>query len=94
MKRLEARLASLPVIEQAKGILMARQGCDPDEAFDVLRRASHRKNLKVRELAKEIVAANRLQHGRIDRQLPSSDPSTNGARKSTRSEGPGSFSAS
>jgi hypothetical protein len=40
VEQLEARLATLPVIEQAKGILMAKQGCDPDEAFDILRRAS------------------------------------------------------
>ena len=28
------------MIEQAKGILMAWYGCTPDEAFDLLRRAS------------------------------------------------------
>ena len=32
--RLRARLDSLPVIEQAKGILMAQQRCGPEEAFD------------------------------------------------------------
>ena len=35
--RMEARLASMPVIEQAKGILMAQRGWTVDEAFDVLR---------------------------------------------------------
>ena len=54
--RLQARLASLPVIEQAKGIIMARYGCSEDQAFDVLRRASQRKNIKVRDLAATIVA--------------------------------------
>jgi hypothetical protein len=53
--RLQARLESLPVIEQAKGILMAQAGCGPDEAFDMLRRASQRTNVRVRDLAAEIV---------------------------------------
>jgi ANTAR domain len=39
------------VIEQAKGILMAQQGCGPDEAFELLRRASQRFNVPVRVLA-------------------------------------------
>jgi sulfite oxidase len=55
--RLKARLESLPVIEQAKGILIAESGCSPDEAFDVLRRASQRTNVKVRDLAAQIVAS-------------------------------------
>src|SRR5215470_10861110 len=42
--RLEARLASQPVIEQAKGIVMAQAGCSPEEAFDLLRKASQRSN--------------------------------------------------
>ncbi|HEX6858342.1 MAG TPA: ANTAR domain-containing protein, partial [Streptosporangiaceae bacterium] len=44
--RLEARLASLPVIEQAKGIVMAQTGCGPEEAFDLLRKASQRGNVR------------------------------------------------
>jgi len=46
-----AQLDNAPVIEQAKGILMAQQGWGPDEAFDVLRRASQRFNVPVRVLA-------------------------------------------
>ena len=53
--RLQARLDSMPVIEQAKGILMAEQRCGPDEAFDLLRRASQRANIKVSVLAAQIV---------------------------------------
>jgi hypothetical protein len=53
--RLQARLGTLPVIEQAKGILMAQSGCQPEEAFDILRRASQRTNVKVRDLAADIV---------------------------------------
>jgi AmiR/NasT family two-component response regulator len=53
--RLEARLQTLPVIEQAKGILMAQTGCTADQAFDMLRKASQRSNVRVRDLATEIV---------------------------------------
>lgn len=42
-------------IGQAKGILMARQGVGPDEAFDLLRRASQRSNRKLHDIAVEIV---------------------------------------
>jgi hypothetical protein len=54
--RLHARLASMPVIEQAKGIVMAQFGWPEDQAFDALRRASQRANIKVRDLAATIVA--------------------------------------
>ena len=53
--RMHARLESLPVIEQAKGILMAQRRCGPDEAFELLRRASQRANVKVHVLAAQIV---------------------------------------
>jgi ANTAR domain len=54
--RLAAQAASMPVIEQAKGIVMAQAGCDEEQAFGLLRRASQRKNVPVRELAAQIVA--------------------------------------
>jgi len=53
--RLEARFETMPVIEQAKGILMAQYRCRPEEAFDLLRRASQRANVKVSILAAQIV---------------------------------------
>jgi AmiR/NasT family two-component response regulator len=53
--RLRAKLESLPVIEQAKGIVMAQTGCGPDEAFELLRRASQRTNVRVRDLATDLV---------------------------------------
>jgi len=52
---LEQALQSRDVIGQAKGILMAREGFNADQAFDVLRRASQRSNRKLREVAEEIV---------------------------------------
>jgi hypothetical protein len=53
--RIYARSLSMPVIEQAKGILMAQRQCGPDEAFDLLRQASQRSNVPVRELAARVV---------------------------------------
>jgi len=44
-------IASRDVIGQAKGILMARENCTAEEAFEVLRRASQRENLKLRDIA-------------------------------------------
>jgi hypothetical protein len=54
--RLLARLGTMPVIEQAKGIIMAQSRCGEAEAFDILRRASQRSNVPVRDLAARIVA--------------------------------------
>jgi len=54
--RLQARLDTMPVIEQAKGILMAQQRCGPDEAFELLRLASQSANIKVHVLAEQVVA--------------------------------------
>jgi GAF domain-containing protein len=54
-------LESRDVIGQAKGIIMAREGCDAEEAFDVLRRASQRTHKKLRDLAQEVVDSVRQQ---------------------------------
>lgn len=59
-EQLGQAMASRATIEQAKGILMASEGCSADEAFDVLRRASQRQNVKLREIAERMVA--RAQH--------------------------------
>jgi hypothetical protein len=48
--RLTARLDTMPVVEQAQGIIMAREGCAPEAAFDLLRPASQRANLKLHAL--------------------------------------------
>lgn len=53
---LRATLRTRPVIEQAKGILMAQHRCDADTAFAMLRSASMRDNRKINELAACIVA--------------------------------------
>jgi PAS domain S-box-containing protein len=56
---LSLALESRGDIEQAKGILMARERCTADEAFDMLRRASQRQNMKLRDVARSIIARNR-----------------------------------
>jgi AmiR/NasT family two-component response regulator len=52
---LRAALDSRPIIDQAKGILMARHGCSAEAAFQMLRLASMRDNRRVRDLAAAIV---------------------------------------
>lgn len=54
-----AAMESRAVIEQAKGIVMATQGCSPDAAFEVLVRTSQQRNTKLREVAAEIVRSAR-----------------------------------
>jgi AmiR/NasT family two-component response regulator len=44
-------------IEQAKGVLMHSMGIGPDAAFAVLVAASQRENVKLRDVAVRIVAA-------------------------------------
>jgi AmiR/NasT family two-component response regulator len=55
MGRLQARLETLSTIEQAKGVIMAQSRVGSEEAFDILRRASQRTNMKLRDLAADIV---------------------------------------
>jgi GAF domain-containing protein len=61
--QLEFALGSRAVIEQAKGVLMARQGCTQDEAFAILRRHSQSSNRKLRDVAADVVAASCSQTG-------------------------------
>ena len=56
-EHLQAALASRAVIDQALGVIMTQQRCSPDEAFDLLRGISQNRNVKVREVAVEIVTA-------------------------------------
>lgn len=43
------------VIDMAIGVIMARSHCSTEEAFDVLKRASNNRNVKLRDVAAEIV---------------------------------------
>ncbi|HET6668316.1 MAG TPA: GAF and ANTAR domain-containing protein [Intrasporangium sp.] len=48
-------LTSRAIIDMAKGIVMARQECGPDEAFDWLREQSQTRHRKLRDIARELV---------------------------------------
>jgi hypothetical protein len=52
---LQQALTSRAVIDRAIGITMAQQCCDAATAFNILRRASQNRNIKLRELVAEIV---------------------------------------
>jgi two-component system, response regulator / RNA-binding antiterminator len=54
-EQLREALGTRPVIDQAKGMLIARHGCSPDEAFRMLSAASQRENRKLREVATAMV---------------------------------------
>jgi len=49
-------MASRAVIEQAKGVIMGQNRCDADTAFEILRRASMGRNVKLRDVATDIVS--------------------------------------
>jgi GAF domain-containing protein len=52
---LHSALSSREVIGQAQGILMERERISADQAFAVLRRASQRLNIKLKEVAQNLV---------------------------------------
>jgi len=68
---LRALAASMPVIEQAKGIVMGCYGVDPDAAFAVLRRVSSSRNVKLRALAVSVVEAASSQTTSTQKPRPS-----------------------
>lgn len=53
--QLEEALTTRAVIDQAKGILIAQQGCTADEAFELLARVSQRTHKKLHDVAAELV---------------------------------------
>jgi len=53
--QLRASLATRAVIDQALGVIMAQNRCNQSEAFALLRGASQRRNVKLRQLAEEVV---------------------------------------
>jgi GAF domain-containing protein len=55
-QHLREAMRSRATIEQAKGILMGGSRCGPDEAFQMLVRASQRENRKLRDLAADLVS--------------------------------------
>ncbi|HEX3796128.1 MAG TPA: GAF and ANTAR domain-containing protein [Acidimicrobiales bacterium] len=54
-ENLQAALVTREIIGRALGILMERERISTQQAFDILRRASQRLNIKLREVAKRLV---------------------------------------
>jgi hypothetical protein len=71
---LRAALASRPVIDQAKGILMAMYAIDAEQAFQVLSRWSQTRNIKVRDLAATLVENVVCAHPRAPFDVASGRP--------------------
>jgi GAF domain-containing protein len=57
IEQLRSSLMSRTVIDQALGIIMARERCPQARAFDILRAASQNSNIKLRDIATSIVAS-------------------------------------
>lgn len=74
-RQLREAMVGRGVIEQAKGILMAEVGCDPDAAFRLLVDRSRKERRKVRELAQDVVASAgaRAAERSVARIYPKSD---------------------
>jgi GAF domain-containing protein len=64
---LQAALVSRSIIDQALGVIMAQNRCTADEAFDIMRSGSSHRNIKLRDLAREIVT-------RVGGEPPKSTP--------------------
>lgn len=54
-RNMQTAMESRAAIEQAKGIIMARAGCDADTAFGLMVQQSQYENRKLREIAAELV---------------------------------------
>jgi AmiR/NasT family two-component response regulator len=57
-RALAKAMRSRATIEQAKGILIGRLGCSPDQAFQLLVAQSQHENRKLRAVAEELVTRN------------------------------------
>jgi GAF domain-containing protein len=57
IEQLRSSLASRGVIDQAIGIVMAREHCTQDRAFAILRSASQNSNVKLRDIASAVVTS-------------------------------------
>ena len=54
---LQAALASRAVIDQAVGIIIGQNRCTVDEAFEVLRSISNNRNVKLRDIATDMITS-------------------------------------
>ncbi|WEV24268.1 GAF and ANTAR domain-containing protein [Streptomyces sp. 71268] len=54
---LETAMRSRSIIDQAIGIIMGQQRCDAEKAFGILRGASQNRNIKLRDLCRDLVTS-------------------------------------
>jgi GAF domain-containing protein len=66
-EHLQTALASRAVIDQALGIVMGQNRCTADQAFEVLRTISQNRNVKLRDIAAEMVTG-------VSGQPPATEP--------------------
>ncbi|MGW2898488.1 ANTAR domain-containing response regulator [Streptomyces sp. NPDC001212] len=59
VEQLRRAISSRPVIDQARGVLMATHACTAEQAWNVLREASQRSNTKLHTVAASITAGAR-----------------------------------
>ena len=59
--QLQGALDSRILVEQAKGVLMEREGLSARAAFERLRRQARARSRKVDEVAREVIAGRSLQ---------------------------------
>jgi hypothetical protein len=64
-RQLQVALDHRILIEQAKGVLMERDGIDPPTAFDRLRNAARSTRVKMVEVANDVLAGKPLPPGRV-----------------------------
>ncbi|MFJ9536749.1 ANTAR domain-containing protein [Streptomyces sp. NPDC101225] len=57
VRQLRRAISSRPVIDQARGVLMATHSCTSDQAWNILREASQLSNTKLRTVADAVTAA-------------------------------------
>lgn len=62
-EQLTTAMRTRAVIEQAKGVVATMCACDPEEAFEFLRKRSQSLNRKLHDIAAEVVAD--AAHGRV-----------------------------
>ncbi len=59
------KLEERKVIDKAKGILIQSQNCSEDEAYHLLRKLAMERNLRMAEMAKNVIAMAELLHEQI-----------------------------
>lgn len=93
-QHLETAMASRSVIDQALGIIMGQNRCTATDAFTILRRASNHRNIKLCDIAQEIVTRVSGEPPPAKTDLSTDRPNLNNVRSNTITAGTTKRSAS